>query len=424
MQRTRYQRGTLETVVPAHGGRPERRLPRGQFWAQWYQYVRRPDGSERRRRREKIITRELAQKYNIALDHEGPLTKSDAQKVLDLLIAEESGIYVPPNKAATVAEIAKEYLELAKPQWGPHMVRTAGNLIEKHIIGGVLGSRRIVELTETDLQSWINQYVSKGASKSQLSNILLHLRAIWKHARKRKIMVENPTEDLKAKSKMQPTERYLTLNEVQRLLSELMGRDHLILCLFIQLGLIPEELFALKREDLFEDMIRIDEALVEGRLAPTKTDARNAFVYIPPALGIELRAWLECTSGEPTDWLFPRRKNGKGPTNAANYRNRVLKPAAIRAGIGVTWAVNKKGDRVARTDVDFRCLRRTCATLFGDQAKDPKLTQAQMRHKNPDMTLRAYQKAIPGSVKAAALALELQLRSENTEQVLNRQETQ
>ena len=117
MARRRYQRGTLRTGVPAHAGNPERKLPRGTYWATWYRYVRQPDGSEARRHREKIITRELAEKHGIAKDYTGPLAKSDAQRVLDLLIAQDAGTYVPPDTAATVAMVAREYLALSEPNW-------------------------------------------------------------------------------------------------------------------------------------------------------------------------------------------------------------------------------------------------------------------------------------------------------------------
>jgi integrase len=95
-----------------------------------------------------------------------------------------------------------------------------------------------------------------------LKALLLHVRAIWKHARKRKIMTENPTEDLRATSKKRPSKRYLTIVECQRLLSKLAGRVHLIVRMFIQLGLRPEELFALRRDDVVGDQLRIDQALV------------------------------------------------------------------------------------------------------------------------------------------------------------------
>jgi len=121
---------------------------------------------------------------------------------------------------------------------------------------------------ETELQVSLNERVNAGASQFLLKKLLLHIRAIFKHARKRKIMVDNPTEDLKARSKQRVCERYLTVDECRRLLSVLVSRDYLIVRMFIQLGLRPEEMFALRRDDVKEDRLRIDEALVEGQSAP------------------------------------------------------------------------------------------------------------------------------------------------------------
>src|SRR5262249_20615969 len=281
-----------------------------------------------------------------------------------------------------------------------HMVRAAGNLITKHIINGAIGKRGIADVTETDLQGWINGYVNAGASKSLLKGLFLHTRAIWKHARKKKIITENPTEDLRAKSKKRVCERHLTVEECRQLLSVLVGRDHLIVRIFIQLGLRPEEMFALRRDDVEGDQLRIDEALVEGQSAPTKTEASDDYVYIPPDLQVELNGWLECSEGAPQDWLFQTAHGRPGFLNANNYRKRILQPAAIRAGVGVvdTGKKDKKGKAILKTDVDFRALRRTCGTLFGDRAKDPKSTQAQLRHADPSITLRHYQKSVPASV--------------------------
>jgi integrase len=433
MSRRRFQRGMLRASVPAHGDRPERKLPRGEYWAQWFQYIRCSDGTEKRRRREKIITRELAEKQGIAKDYAGPLAKSDAQRVLDLLIAQETGVYVPPDTAATVAMVGKEYLALNEPNWGPHMVRSAGNLVTKHVINGTIGGRRIAEISEVDLQRWINSYVNAGASQSLLKGLLLHTRAIWKHARKKKIITENPTEDLRAKSKRRVSERYLSIDECQRLLAVLVGRDHLIVRMAIQLGLRPEELFALRRDDVQGEQLRIDEALIEGQPGPVKTAASDAFVYIPPDLAMELQHWLECSDGELTDYLFgPSRGRPARFLNANNYRERVLQPAAIRAKVGLidTGKKDKDGKPVFKTDVDFRALRRTCATLFGDVAKDPKSTQAQLRHADPSITLKHYQKSIPASVKAAAMIFEAKLgfqsseQAPNSEQVLSRRDIQ
>jgi integrase len=78
---------------------------------------------------------------------------------------------------------------------------------------------------------------------------------------------------------------------------------------------------------------------------------------------------------------------------------------------------------VQSTHVNFQVLRRTCATLFAAKAKDPRDTQAQLRHADPTVTLRHYQKSVPASVRTAAMALKEELMGSSanrTEQVLNR----
>jgi integrase len=109
----------------------------------------------------------------------------------------------------------------------------------------------------------------------------------------------------------------------------------------------------------------------------------------------------------PASGCFPRRKGH--PWGLQNYLNRVLKPAAVRARVGVFTRTTRSGDHVESTDVNFQVLRRTGGTLFGAKAKDPRDTQAQLRHADPSVTLRHYQKSIPASIRTAAVALEKDL---------------
>jgi integrase len=177
----------------------------------------------------------------------------------------------------------------------------------------------------------------------------------------------------------------------------LVGRDHLIVRMFIQLGLRPEELFALQRDDVGTEFIRIDEAFSKGQIKETKTAESAVNVYVPPDLMAELTAWVNSTSGESDDWVFPASRRRESatlhPTSQNNYRNRVLKPAAKKAGI---------------SGLDLLTLRRTCATHFGQKA-NTKDTQAQMRHADPQTTLKYYQQSNPESVKSAAVALEAEI---------------
>jgi integrase len=246
------------------------------------------------------------------------------------------------------------------------------------LIGGSLGSRPIAELTEIDLQQFLNEHVAAGASRSKLSKLLLYLRNILDHAVMKELISANPARNpgyrLKAKSRKTVSGRYLSMEECQHLLSVASGADHLAFRILIQLGLRSKELFALRRNDVAKDTLRIDEAIVEGASATVKTEASEATVYIPPDLQMELRCWLEALSGDPRAWLFPSPKGL--PRESQNYLNRVSKPAAIRARVGLFNRKTRKGEEVESSDANFQVLRRTCARLFGAKAKDPRDTQA------------------------------------------------
>ena len=170
-------------------------MPRGSYWARWYRYVKDADGTEKRSPREKIITKDLARSFRIATEYEGTLTKADAQRVLDLLIARDAGTYTPPDAAATFGQVAREYLAVVEPGWGPHTIRTSKGLVESVLIGGKLGSRPVVELTEIELQQFLNEHVSAGASRSKLTKVLLYLRNILDHAMMKKIILANPARN-------------------------------------------------------------------------------------------------------------------------------------------------------------------------------------------------------------------------------------
>jgi len=387
MPRTKYQRGSL------------RKIGKGQFLARWRRYIATP-GGEKAIPRKKVLTKSLAAKYRIGLDYPGPLTKSDAQHLLDLLMAEDSGAFTPVASAATLEQVARQYIALKEPRWGAHADATTKSVIEKHLIDE-LGSRRIDDLTAVDIQSFVNRMVQRNASQSLLQKAVTHLRAILDLAEEVGMIKRNPmrsrTVRIEYKSRKRKTERYLSLDECRRLLASVSGRDNLIIRMFIQLGLRPEELFALRMNDVGPDFIRVDEAFTKGRIKETKTTESAVNVYVPPDLMRQIQSWLESIQGGEETWLFPatrkRKSQALSPIGQNNYRNRVLRPAAERAGIA---------------DVDLLTLRRTCATHFGQRA-NTKDTQVQMRHSDPVTTLKYYQQSIPESVKRAAIALEAEI---------------
>lgn len=235
----------------------------------------------------------------------------------------------------------------------------------------------------------------------------MYLRAILDTAVDRKLIDRNPARKLRAKSRKRPSSQSHSLEECDLLLSQVSGGDHLAIRLLAQLGLRSEELFALRRDDVRDGKLVIDEAIVDGETKEPKTLASATTMYVPPGLAMELKHHLEAIERDPRAWLFPSSRKDV-PMRPGNFLRRVMKPAAIRAKIALTTGAKKE----IITALNFQSLRRTSSTLFGAKAKDPRSTQAHMRHTDPHVTLKHYQQEVPAEVRAAVVALEDDLHNQ------------
>jgi integrase len=205
------------------------------------------------------------------------------------------------------------------------------------------------------------------------------MRATFEFAIEEGLMARNPARKLILPATRKPCGRFLSMDEVRRLLAAATGREHLTLRLLLVGGLRPAELFALRTDDIQHRALRIDEAVKNlereatgRRIGATKTDESDGVVSISADLEAGIRAWAETRPAGAL--LFPTEK---GTTwHIGNYLKRVLKPLAASVGIA---------------DLTHQCLRRTCATHFKGDMKD---RQSQMRHTDPATTMRHYQKTL------------------------------
>ncbi len=328
LSRPRSQRGWLSEHMPKRG-----KLPRGRFFGRWRVYFRGQDGREQSKKAERVIDRDVAEKIGVELSYDGPLKKTDARRVLEKLIRDSTASPAPFNARTIFAELAREYIDLNKPNWGENTSRTSENLIETHLIGR-LGARPVRELVDAELQRFINGYVEQHSSASLLSKLIMYLRAILDMAVDRKLIERNPARKLRAKSRKRSSNLSHTSGECGALFAAAFGRDRVAIRILAQLGLRSEELVALRRNDVRDSELLIDEAVVNGRTKEPKTLASGASVFIPPDLLIELQHYLETIDRSPTAWLFPSSLKHV-PIRPGNFLRRVLKPAAIRAGVAV-----------------------------------------------------------------------------------------
>ncbi len=399
MSRERYQCGSLKKVGKT------RKMWRGR----WHVYVRQADGSEKICKREKIL---------------GPaseLTKAQAREKLSTLIKTSVGQVSGPFSAETTfGELWERYAALKSASWSAATRKAVVSIFsgaslkkKRPSILSVIGVRRVRELTRDPLQDLLNQMAGRGDSFSSVKKARTYLSAALEYARDERLIADNPGWKLELPTQLlrKPCERYYSLEEVRRLLSKAHGREHVVLRIFINCGLRPGELFALREDDVEPGQLRIDEAVKEvergnRRIGDTKTTGSRAYVGISEGLQQELDIWIQArkqkrpyhvtASAVSSPLLFATET---GTTfRLGNYLKRYLKPLAKKAGI---------------SDMTYQALRRTCATHFQKHGK-PRDIQAQLRHSRLEMTGR-YVKEIPDQVRAAVENMDREL-CQGTEQ--------
>jgi integrase len=305
-----------------------------------------------------------------------------------------------PRMAVTFEQVALYYIALSEPRWGAHAAATTKSIIRRHLIAK-LGALTLDKLNTKDLQAFIDDLARNDASDSLLHKVVTHLRAILDVAQESGVLAVNPMRSRTAKvgyrSQRPASERHLSFEECAALLAELAGRDLLIVRMFIQLGLRPKELFALRRNDVKDNFLRIDEVLIKGRVKRIGSEGVALGVYTPPDLLLQLTNWIQSTGGLESDWLFPasrsRRFTERPPMSQDHFRNRILKRAAEKAGV---------------PEVDLFALRRTCASFFAHKATGQD-TLAQMRHYDVESAGESGGQALPSSLQRAADKIEAQI---------------
>ena len=128
----------------------------------------------------------------------------------------------------------------------------------------------------------------------------------------------------------------------------------------------------------------IDEGAVPGEgLKQPKTKSSKAPVPFGDG-GLAMRLARHCEKLADDDFLFPNAAGGM--MDHTNWLERVLKPAAERAGIvGITQ----------------QCLRRTVATRMPKHGA-PKASQGLLRHGSIVTTMDLYTKKVDADVSAAS----------------------
>lgn len=332
----------------------------------------------------------------VVLGLKSKMKKHEAESALQEIIDREvNGKAATPSAAITVGWFFRErFIPLRREHWkGTHAARTE-YIINRYVVAP-FESLALAEVNRFDLQKHLNA-LAKGSSRSVVKKFVTWSRSLFEEAVDQDFIAKNPAKSLIVPETRAEVRRSLTLPEVATLLAAMDGRDRLILRMYLVLGLRARELFALRRDDVGVDRLRVDETVDDrGNFYKPKTAASKAYVWLPPSLAETLADYVGTLKDQCPKALLFATSSGR-PIEANNWRKRVLQAAAEEAKIaGVT----------------IHSLRRTCATQMsqGGEIKD---IQAHLRHARPEITAEVYVQEIPENVRAAVEALEKRLEGE------------
>ncbi len=217
------------------------------------------------------------------------MPKHEAQAKLADYIEYTGRITKQGSAICTFADLWNAYCAVRSGQWSKKTREDLRYLFAKHVIP-IVGNQPPREVTLTSLQLLLNKMAQDGYRKSGVEKVRTHTRACFAYAVDEELLQKDPARKLVMPNiKKKSCERFLSVDELQALLSQASPREHVVLRILAVCGLRPAEILVLRIEDFEGTQLRIDEALKErqkgeDRIGETKTAESDNYVPVPPNL--------------------------------------------------------------------------------------------------------------------------------------------
>lgn len=228
-------------------------------------------------------------------------------------------------------------------------------------------------------------------SQSTIRKIVLILRQCFKEAKKRKIIIENPMEDVKMpKSRQKPRKvRAFTVDEQKKFLNVLMNEqtrytDQMLISIFT--GMRMGEVNALRIEDfnMRFNVINVDKTIAKGKYGEAfindnaKTEAGNRQIPINSMVKPVIERIIKNYQPTKDGYLFHTSSGSLVATSVANTEfKRIIRKYEIV-------------DPDVKGDITMHSLRHTYATRMIESGMPPKVLQNLLGHTDISVTLNTY----------------------------------
>jgi integrase len=302
----------------------------------------------------------------------------------------------PEGVPETFEQLAKHYqlieLDLEKEsERKVHQTKLNYGIYLKARIVPRWGGHRLREIRAVAVERWLGSLddLSNGTRariKGIMSDVFQHaIRYGWLNDG------ENPIFAVRQSTKRERVTEPLEAWEFRALMLKLPQKMRVIGIVAATTGLRISEVLGLKWMDIDWKTLQMNvtRSVVDGIIGKCKTETSRKPVPIDSFTAAELAAWKKetCYAG-PEDWVFAsERSGGKMPPWSDTLLDRILQPAAKKAGIE-KW-------------VGFHTFRHTYSTLLKANNEDVKVVQELMRHANISTTMNIYTKALTPAKREA-----------------------
>jgi integrase len=396
MERERMARRRFQNPTPRIAGK---------FW--YLNVWQNMPGVERKRQRIKLAP---------ASTPEREVLKIAAEKLRPL----NQGLISTGSAVNFAAYVTDTYILTDLPLLAKGVQSTYRGMIHKHLTPAFENSM-LRDLTPLTLQRFFSSMPARGIAYPTMIKIRDTLSSILRSAVRYEFLDRNPLEKLQLPADKRGTidKPLITPAEFQSLLLLMPEPYASAVYVATWTGLRVSELSALKWKCILEESISVKQSYSRGDWSSTKTAASAATIAVEPhviarihrlkSLTVDVRAGLAVRrhrvvkSDGPEDLVFQSVWKAK-PLNASNILKRFITPAAEKLQMGA---------------VDWRCLRRSCATWMARAGANPKDIQGQMRHSRISTTMDIYAQFVPEGQKRAARKLTEYVEQE-TARVANR----
>jgi integrase len=272
----------------------------------------------------------------------------------------------------------------------PSAIRGYEQNLRRRVIPA-LGTVRLGDVRPRDLQALVDTLNREGSSPSTIDTTITPLRAIYRRARNRGIVSQNPTQGLDKPAIRSKPRRFASAGEAEALLSVLDGPQRALWATAFYAGLRRGELVALRWEDLelATGLIHVRRGwdAVEGEIAPKSRQGRRN-VPIPGAL---------------RDFLVEHAQTSEQEGRVFGSDRQVRRWAE---GAGQAWLA----DGLRR--LTLHDASHSYASLMIAAGVNAKALSTFMGHANIAITLDLYGHLMPGSEAQAADLLDSYLALE------------